>query len=108
MLWGWSPAGAAVSLTPRAPSPGRRRPPFWPRVARYLELEAGDSLTFTDQASIASWAQDSVSYLSGLSSPVSGKAVMGGSNGAFMPNATYTLQESYCSFLRLTQAVMGV
>ena len=78
------------------------------RVARYLELEAGDSLTFTDQASIASWAQDSVSYLSGLSSPVSGKAVMGGSNGAFMPNATYTLQESYCSFLRLTQAVMCV
>lgn len=78
------------------------------RVARYLELETGDSLTFTDQASIAPWALDSVSYLSGLSSPVSGKSVMGGSNGAFMPNATYTLQESYCSFLRLTQAVMGV
>ena len=76
------------------------------RLARYMEVEAGSSLTFSDQASIAPWALDSVSYLSGLSSPVNGRAVMGGSNGAFMPNSTYTLQEAYCSFLRLAHIIV--
>lgn len=78
------------------------------RAAKYMNVPSAGGTDFADGGQIAAWAQASVSYVAGVKSPVSGKVVMGGTGGGnFSPLGTYTLQEAYCSFLRLLQAKLS-
>lgn len=69
------------------------------RAGKYLGLEkSGTSMTFSDAASIASWAKESVDYVTAL-------GIMNGTGTGFDPNGLYTFQQAYTTFLRLYQAL---
>ena len=61
---------------------------------------------FSDYDSIASWAKQSVDFVSATTDPTSGKAVMGGmTEYEFCPDETFTRQQAYISMYRLYNAV---
>lgn len=72
------------------------------RTAKLLGLSSGSGLSFTDSGKIASWASGSVAFVSGLTDPTTGGAVMGGmGNGNFGPTGTYTREQAIATTLRL-------
>lgn len=72
------------------------------RTARVLGLNAGTGTSFTDAAQAASWAAGEISFVSGLTDPASGKAVMGGmGDGRFDPLGAYTREQALMTALRL-------
>jgi|GEM_PF-1056752 len=57
---------------------------------------------FADGETIASWAEDAVSFVAGLTDPESGSLVMGGTGGGkFSPSGMYSREQAYCTMLRL-------
>ncbi len=76
------------------------------RTAKLLGLTALSGETFADAAAIASWADDSVAFVSGLCDPTTGNKVMGGvGDGRFDPAGTYTREQAYMTVARLFHAV---
>ena len=72
------------------------------RTAGVLDIAAGKGQSFNDASDIASWAKESVSFVSGLTDPVTGNAVMGGTgNGRFSPLGSYTREQACLTALRL-------
>ena len=72
------------------------------RTAGVLDIAAGKGQSFNDASDIASWAKESVSFVSGLTDPVTGNAVMGGTgNGRFSPLGFYTREQACLTALRL-------
>lgn len=72
------------------------------RTAGVLEIASGEGQSFGDAANIASWAKEGVGVVSGLTDPVTGSAVMGGTgNGCFSPLDPYTREQAYLTVLRL-------
>lgn len=73
------------------------------RTSKLLGItSSGSGLSFTDSGKIASWASGSVAFVSGLTDPTTGGAVMGGvGNGNFGPTGTYTREQAIATTLRL-------
>lgn len=72
------------------------------RTAGVLGIASGEGQSFDDAANIASWAKEGVGIVSGLTDPVTGSAVMGGTgNGCFSPLDPYTREQAYLTVLRL-------
>lgn len=72
------------------------------RTAKVLGLTTGKGETFADAGQFASWASESISFVSGLADPATGNKVMGGTgNGNFSPLATYTREQAVMTAMRL-------
>lgn len=73
------------------------------RTAKVLGIaSSGSGVSFSDNGKIASWATGSVAFVSGLTDPATGGAVMGGvGNGNFGPTGTYTREQAIATTLRL-------
>lgn len=72
------------------------------RTAGVLDIAAGKGQSFNDASDIAPWAKESVSFVSGLTDPVTRNAVMGGTgNGRFSPLGSYTREQACLTALRL-------
>lgn len=72
------------------------------RTARVLGIQAGQGESFRDEADIAAWARESVSFVSGLLDPAGGKKVMGGTgDGNFSPEGAYSREQALLTALRL-------
>ncbi len=77
------------------------------RTANALGLYKGNApaMSFTDTSSIASWATESVFFVSSILDEVSGSRVMAGmADGSFSPRTTYTREQSFLTMLRLFHA----
>lgn len=76
------------------------------RTAKLLGLTARNTVQFSDEGKIASWAKDSVAFVSGLTDPVSGYPVMGGmGDGTFAPSGAYTREQAIATTLRIFHCV---
>lgn len=72
------------------------------RTAKALGLTGGQSASFADEGSFASWAAEGIAFVSGLTDPTTGGAVMGGTgNGSFSPTASYSREQAILTALRL-------
>ena len=72
------------------------------RTAKGLDLTSGSAIRFADAGSFSSWATEGIAYVSGMTDPVSGKAVMGGTgDNRFSPAASYTREQAILTALRL-------
>lgn len=71
------------------------------RAGKYLGLTdpEGDAVTFSDDAAIASYAQEAVDYVNALG------VMKGTSDTTFTPRGTYTRQQAYLTFYRLYEAL---
>ena len=74
------------------------------RTAGVLDISTGTGQSFRDESDIASWAKEGVGFVSGLTDPVTGNAVMGGTgDGRFSPLAPYTREQACLTALRLSR-----
>lgn len=71
------------------------------RAGKFLGLTdpEGDAVTFSDDAAIASYAQEAVDYVNALG------VMKGTSDTTFTPRGTYTRQQAYLTFYRLYEAL---
>jgi len=77
------------------------------RIAEMLDIAKNSaSPSFADSSSIASWAKDSVAYISAIQDNTNQSAVMSGvGNNKFDPQETYTKQQAFISMKRLFTAL---
>lgn len=72
------------------------------RTARVLGLNAAAGASFTDAGQAAPWAAGEIAFVSGLTDPATGKAVMEGmGDGRFDPLGAYTREQALMTALRL-------
>jgi len=63
-------------------------------------------MEFNDTKSLASWAQEGIAKVSGITDPTNNKRVMNGtSSGNFSPYGTYTREQGYMTIIRLFHAL---
>lgn len=72
------------------------------RTAKVLSLTAEESENFNDKGQFASWASESIAFVSGLADPTNGVKVMNGmGNGNFAPTDNYSREQAILTALRL-------
>ena len=72
------------------------------RTARVLGLTASGGESFNDAGQFASWASESIAFVSGLTDPITGGKVMGSTGtGNFSPSAPYSREQAMLTALRL-------
>lgn len=72
------------------------------RTAKVLGLTAGKAEKFNDAALFATWASESIEFISGLADPTTGDKVMNGTgNGKFSPTENYSREQAILTALRL-------
>jgi hypothetical protein len=72
------------------------------RTAKVLGVTAAQGETFHDADQFASWAKESITFVSGLTSPTTNAKVMGETgNGNFSPTAPFSREQAIVTLLRL-------
>lgn len=72
------------------------------RTAKVLDLTTEESENFKDAGQFASWASESIAFVSGLADPTNGVKVMNGmGNGNFAPTDSYSREQAILTALRL-------
>lgn len=93
---------SATTFNPGGSITRREAASMLARTAGVLDITTSKGQSFHDESDIASWAREGVNFISGLTDPVTGNAVMGGTgNGNFSPLAPYTREQAYLTALRL-------
>ncbi|MCI3924751.1 WG repeat-containing protein [Paenibacillus sp. TRM 82003] len=79
------------------------------RIANMLNMpKASTGLSFADNASIASWAKDSVALVTSIKDNTNNTPVLSSvGNNIFAPHATYTKQQAFISMKRLINALVN-
>lgn len=91
-----------TTFTPNASITRQEAAAMLARTAKLLDLEAKTGESFNDKGSFASWAEESISCVSGLTDPVTGNKVMGGTgNNNFSPLGDYTCEQALITTVRL-------
>lgn len=76
------------------------------RTAQVLGLKSGNGIQFADSGSFASWAADAISFVSGLTDPITGNKVMNGmGDGLFSPNTDYNREQAILTSVRLFNCI---
>lgn len=92
---------SATSFNPSGSITRQEAAAMLARTAKLLGLSSSESINFADSGKIASWASDSVAFVSGLTDPTTGGRVMGGTGSGFSPLGTYTREQAIATALRL-------
>ncbi|MCM1236546.1 MAG: S-layer homology domain-containing protein, partial [Ruminococcus flavefaciens] len=72
------------------------------RTARLFGITSGAGVSFADAGEFASWASESIAFISGVTDPVTGGRVMNGTgNGNFSAWDGYTREQAILTALRL-------
>lgn len=72
------------------------------RTAKVLGLTSENREIFSDAGQFASWASESIEFISGLADPSTGNKVMGGTEkGVFSPLTAFTREQAILTALRL-------
>lgn len=75
------------------------------RTGQVLLVKSGQSESFADADTFATWAAEGIGYISGVTDPYNGKRVMEGTGGGqFSPAATYSREQAIITALRLFSA----